>query len=243
MRPDPPAVRFDASGFDVVAELKPRSPLRGSLLAGGSRTVPERAAAYARGGACAVSVLTDPAAFGGSLTLLSAMARASGLPTMRKDFLVDPYQVVEARANGASGVLLIARLLDAGLLREMMAAAACARLFALVEVFGPDDLDRGVDAVAAARGAALLGVNARDLKTLAVDPSRHASLARLLPAGCRSVAESGIGTPADAARVARLGYAAALVGSSLMQAPDSAALLTAMIASGRKAAIHREVTR
>jgi indole-3-glycerol phosphate synthase len=128
-------------------------------------------------------------------------------------------------------------------LAEMIAAAAALRMFALVEAFAADDLDRAVDAFAGAPGACLLGVNARDLGTLAVDRARHAELAARVPAGIPLVAESGIATPRDAARVARVGYAAVLVGEALMRADDPADLLGAMIASGRLAAASREVGR
>ncbi len=243
MRPAPKSLRHHASGFDVFAEFKPRSPSLGQMLAKGSRDASESGAAYASGGACAVSVVTEPTAFSGSLEALTDISGQCGLPTMRKDFLVEPYQVVEAGAHGASGVLLIARLLDAALLAEMIATAESMKLFVLVEAFDLDDLDRAVGALDDAGGAGLLGVNARDLATLAIDRSRHASLARHAPAGLRLVAESGIATRKDAARVARLGYSVALVGAALMRADDPVPLLSKMIASGRDAAAQREVAR
>jgi indole-3-glycerol phosphate synthase len=242
-QPDPIELRRDASGFDVIAELKRRSPSAGSLAAGASSSVSTLGEAYARGGACAISVVTEPTAFAGSLELLVGMARLGGLPILRKDFLVEPYQVVEARAHGASGVLLIARLLDPALLAEMIAAAVALKMFVLVEAFDAEDLDRAVDAVAGSRGAHLLGVNARDLATLAVDPRRHADLAARVPAGIDLVAESGIATHEDCARVARIGYVAALVGETLMRADDPEAVLCAMIAAARDAAAQREVAR
>lgn len=241
-QPDPMELRRHA-GFDVIAELKRRSPSVGSLEAPGGSAVSTLGEAYARGGACAVSVVTEPTAFGGSLGALDGMARLGRLPTLRKDFLVEPYQVVEARAHGASGVLLIARLLDAALLAEMIAAAATLRMFVVVEAFDADDLERAVDAVTGSSGPHLLGVNARDLATLAVDPTRHAELAARVPAGIDLLAESGIATPEDAARVARSGYGAALVGKALMRAGDPAAVLGSLIASGREAAAQREVER
>jgi indole-3-glycerol phosphate synthase len=242
-QPDPIELRRDGSGFDVIAELKRRSPSVGSLVAGDASSVATLGEAYARGGACAVSVVTEPTAFAGSLELLAEMSRRGSLPTLRKDFLVEPYQVIEARAHGASGVLLMARLLDAALLAEMIAAAAALGMFVLVEAFDAEDLDRAVDAVAGSRGAHLLGVNARDLSTLAVDPTRHADLAARVPAGIAPVAESGIATPGDCARVARIGYVAALVGEALMRADDPAGVLRAMIACARDAAAHREAAR
>jgi indole-3-glycerol phosphate synthase len=162
---------------------------------------------------------------------------------MRKDFLVDPYQVIEARAHGAGGVLLIARMLDATRLKEMLDTAASLALFALLESFDLRDLDRAVRALEHARGTVVLGVNARDLETLTIDAARHAALAPHAPRGSRLVAESGIATREDAARVASAGYSAALVGEALMLAPDPALALTMLIASGREAAPRREVMR
>jgi len=240
-RPDPPALRLEAQPFGVLAEFKARGPLGRVFAADGPRTATAQAAAYARGGACAVSVLTEPAVFGGSLLDLAVIAEASPLPAMRKDFVVDPYQVVEARAHGASGVLLVARLLEGGLLAEALETAAACRLFAVVEAFELRDFDHAVTAVLAARGTAFLGVNARDLRTLAVDRERHAAWAGLIPAGCRAIAESGIEDANDAARLAALGYRAALVGSALMRAPDPSGLLAAMISAGRAAAQQSEV--
>lgn len=244
LRPDPTPLALDATGFDVFAEIKVRSPLSGSSVATGSMSGPARAAAYARGGACAVSVLTEPSAFGGSLEDLSPAADASSLPAMRKDFLVDPYQVIEARLYGASGVLLIARLMSDGLLREMLDAAHAMKLFAVVEGFSMREVDRAINAVAVAGKdqTALVGVNARDLATLKIDPTRH-KIAALAPNGADLIAESGIETPDDAARAARLGYRAVLVGSALMRAHDPALLLAAMVAAGRVAVIADRVPR
>jgi len=241
--PGPKTLAHHPSGFDVIAEFKPRSPSGRTFATEASGEVRERGAAYARGGACAVSVLTEPEVFGGSLEALAEMAVWCGLPCLRKDFLVDPYQVLEARAFGAAGVLLIVRLLDDLRLAEMIAAANSVNLFVLLEAFDAGDLDRGTRALSGARAAGLLGVNARDLATLAVDANRHAELAPRAPAGVPNVAESGIATPEDAARVARLGYGAALVGEALMRAADPARLLATMIAAGREAASRREVTR
>jgi indole-3-glycerol phosphate synthase len=242
-RPQPKALQQDPSGFDVLAEIKPRSPSFGTLLSARTLDAPALGAGYAQGGACAVSVLTEPTEFGGSLTTLSEVAEGCPIPAMRKDFLVDPYQVIEARAHGASGVLLIARLLDDVLLAEMLDAAASMKMFVLLEAFHAGDLERAVGFLARSRAAGLLGVNARDLATLSIDPTRHAALARSSPPGLRLVAESGIATPEDAARLARLGYSAVLVGGALMRAADPVPLLRTMIASGRCAALLREVTR
>jgi indole-3-glycerol phosphate synthase len=234
---------LNGPGFDVLAEYKPRSPSGGLLAGSGSCGLEERVAAYAQGGAAAISVLTEPAQFGGSLDALVAVSGSSELPALRKDFLVDPYQVLEARASGASGVLLIARLLDRGLLAEMMEAAAAAGMFVVLEVFAAGELDAAIEACTSARGAVLLGINARDLATLQVDANRHGELVRIAPARLPLVAESGIATPADATRVARLGYRAALVGEALMRIADPATLLAAMIGAGRDAVTRREVVR
>lgn len=246
-RPAPPKLRFDASGFDILAEFKPRSPTRGVMLGRrrgfGPRTAAAFGAAYERGGALAVSVLTEPTAFGGSLVALAEVAANCGIPTMRKDFLVDPYQVIEARAHGAGGVLLIASLLDATRLREMLDTAASMDLFALIESFDVRDLDRAVHALEGAHGTVLLGVNARDLVTHTIDAARHARLAPPAAIGARLVAESGIVTRGDAARVASVGYSVALVGEALMLAPDPTSELALMIVSGREAASVREVQR
>ena len=162
---------------------------------------------------------------------------------MRKDFLVDPYQVIEARVYGASGVLLIARLMSDAVLREMLDAAEAMKLFAVVEAFSTRDLERAIDAVAGNDRGAFAGVNARDLATLQIDATRHATLAGVAPAGINLIAESGIETPDDAACAAQLGYRAALVGSALMRAHDPAFLLAAMVAAGRVAAAADAVRR
>jgi indole-3-glycerol phosphate synthase len=220
---------LNGPGFDVLAEYKPRSPSGGLVAGPGACGLGARIAAYAQGGAAAVSVLTEPAQFGGSLDALVAVSGTSELPALRKDFLVDPYQVLEARACGASGVLLIARLLDRGLLAEMMEAAAAAGMFVVLEVFAAGELDAATEA--------------RDLATLKIDANRHGELVRIAPERVPLVAESGIATPADAARVARLGYRAALVGEALMRVADPAPLLAAMIGAGRDAATRREALR
>ncbi len=242
-RPRASSLRLHASGFDVIAEIKMRSPSKGDLTRPRAPGATDRGAAYARGGAVGVSVVTEPTAFAGSLELLAETAARGGFPAMRKDFLVDPYQLIEARANGAAGVLLIARVLGGGLLREMVSAAAALRLFVLIEAFDAADLERGADVVNNADGRGLLGINARDLETLALDRTRHAALARGAPPGIPLVAESGIETAGDAARIARMGYRAALVGEALMRLDDPTPLLLGMLAAGRETAAAREVVR
>lgn len=238
-RATPPAPPLRLSGFDLVAEIKRHSPAEGALQA--DTDVGARAAAYAGAGAAAVSVLTEPTRFGGSLGDLAAAASALaplGVPAMRKDFLVDPRQVLEARAAGAGGVLLIVAMLDDAALGEMLAAAREQGLFVLLEAFDEPDLERAAALLAggATPGDApvLVGVNTRDLRTLAVDPERLARLAPHLPAGIAAVAESGLHTPADAAAAAALGYRLALVGTALMRAADPERLAADMLAAGRR---------
>ncbi len=236
----PPALALSALGFDLIAEVKRVAPSAGRLDAGaGDRAAAAaaRACAYGASGAAAVSVLTEPSAFDGDLADLAAAAAACPVPVMRKDFLVDVAQVWEAAAAGAGGVLLIAKLLPGGALSRLVDAAAEAGLFALVEAFDDDDLDRA--AGVADRGRVLVGVNTRDLRTLAVDPGRLARLAPRFSTGALAavpgVAESGLVTAEDARTARRLGYRLALVGSALMRAPDPGGLVAAMIAAGRGA--------
>lgn len=238
--PPAPPLALRPGGFDLFAEFKRRAPSAGRLATGVGRDptlVARRARAYARVGAAAVSIVTEPDEFGGCLDDLVAAARAIGVPVLRKDFLVDPYQVAEARAAGAGGVLLILRLLDRRRLAEMLAACAEHRLFALLEAFDEADLDRAGEAVgrAAAGGETILvGVNTRDLGTLRVDGDRLRRLRLRLPPGVACVAESGIDDPAGARAAAALGYDAALVGAALMRAPRPGLLARRLIEAGRR---------
>jgi indole-3-glycerol phosphate synthase len=237
--PAPPMLHLEAAGFDLIAELKLRSPASGTLGAPDT-DVAARATAYAHSGAAAVSVLTEPERFAGSLAHLTQAAGALAplrVPAMRKDFLVDPYQVLEARAAGAGGVLVILRMLS----RETVGALLdCARghgLFVLLEAFDAQDLELMHELTAAHVGstALLAGVNCRDLTTLQVRAERLLELAPLLPEGVPRVAESGVATAADARRVAAAGYGLALVGSALMQCADPGALAATLLAAGRSA--------
>ena len=200
-----------------------------------------RVTAYAHGGAAAVSVLTEPSRFDGSLKHLTRAAAAlapMGVPAMRKDFIVDPYQVIEARAAGAGGVLVIVRMLPRAGLAELLAAAAEHGLFVLLEAFDETDLEVAQD-FENARGPAgaplLLGVNCRDLKTLEVVPQRFAALSPRLPAHWPAVAESGVATPEDAREMRRLGYRMALIGTALMQSGDPRVLLADILDAARTA--------
>jgi len=186
-------------------------------------------------------VLTEPDRFEGSLDHLEEAARAlsgRGVPAMRKDFLVDPWQVAEARLAGAGGILIIVRMLDRAALLALIAAAKRFGLFVLVECFDAEDIAVARELMQApeAQGAQLLiGVNSRDLVTLKVVPGRLEALLPLLPDTLPRVAESGVATAEDAARLSGLGYELALIGSALMTAPDPAGLLASMITAGRGA--------
>ena len=198
---------------NVIAECKRRSPSRGVLQAAYDPAAQARA--YARGGAVAVSVLTEPAFFDGSLAHLSAVRAAIDLPCLRKDFVVDGYQLLEARAAGADAVLLIVSALDDERLARLLAQAQALQLAALVEVHDEDELARAVDA-----GATIVGVNNRNLRTLVVDLDVSARVAARLPAGVTAVSESGVGSAGDVARLRDLGFHAFLIGERLMVAPD-----------------------
>jgi indole-3-glycerol phosphate synthase len=238
--PAPPPLQLVPEGFDLIAELKLRSPAAGALAARGAQDLEARVAAYARAGAAAVSVLTEPSRFGGSLEHLQRAARVLatlGVPAMRKDFLVDPYQVLEARAAGAGGVLLIVRMLSRSAIDALLECARTHGLFVLLEAFDARDVEVVHELIEAQRAGPplLVGVNCRDLATLEVVPRRLTELAPLLPQGVPRVAESGVTSAADAQRVAAAGYALALVGSALMQGSDPGALAAGLLAAGRAA--------
>jgi indole-3-glycerol phosphate synthase len=241
----PAAPRLKLSSFDLIAEVKLRSPAMGQLKAAGVEDVGARVATYARAGAAAVSILTEPSRFDGSLDDLAAGTRALqplAIPAMRKDFLVDAYQVLEGRAAGASGVLAILRMLPRADLEDLIDTALGLGMFVLLEAFDAPDIELAhalVDARTRHSDLLLVGVNSRDLATLAVVPGRLDALANSLPASVRRVAESGVATPADAGRAAASGYDLALVGSALMSAPDPAALTRAMLAEARAAVAAR----
>jgi indole-3-glycerol phosphate synthase len=249
MPPSPP-LRLSSSGFDVIAELKLRSPAVGRL-GDASRDWLGRIAAYARGGAAAVSVLTEPSRFDGALDHLRQAAEALaplGVPAMRKDFLVDPYQILEARAAGAGGVLVILRMLPRPQIAELLDVAAELGMFVLLEAFDELDLSVAGDLLTsraahrAPRGAAhraeheeqiLIGINSRDLQTLQVVQERFAALGPLLPAGYPAVAESGVASADDARRMRQLGYGAALIGTALMAHENPSGLLREILTAAR----------
>lgn len=220
--------------FDLIAEVKLAAPSSDAPVA--ESRIAERVRAYAAGGACAISVLTEPTRFAGSLAHLREAARTAGdVPVLRKDFVTHPYQVLEARAAGAGGVLLIGEVLDDVALDACLRTARELGMFVLLEAFAADQVDRALRYATDPNGDApvLCGVNCRDLRTLHVDPAvfeRAASRADRAPA----VAESGMHAPDDVEAVARLGYRAALVGTALMRADDPEALAARMLAAGRR---------
>lgn len=209
-------------GLAVIAEVKRSSPSKGALS-----DIPDPAAlaaSYAEGGASAISVLTEERRFGGSLADLDAVRAAVDLPVLRKDFIVTPYQVWEARAHGADMILLIVAALDDRRLADLMALAGSLGLACLVEVHDEGEATRAVNL-----GATVIGVNNRNLKTLDVDTDTFARLAPLVPASCVRVAESGVRGPHDAACFARAGADAVLVGEALVVGGDPADGVRAMI--------------
>jgi len=242
--PRPPLLRC-TGGFDLIAELKLRSPAVGVLQGDAEPDVVGRVALYAAAGAAAVSVLTEPTRFDGRLEHLAQAAQAlagRGVPAMRKDFLVDPYQVLEARAAGAGGVLVILRMLGRRQIEALIDGALEHSLFVLLEAFDEPDVQLArelVEARATSTTQLLVGINCRDLTTLQVIPGRLEAMAGVLnaelPPGVARVAESGVASAADAARMAAAGYDLALVGSALMSGRDPAALAGAMLTAGRAA--------
>jgi indole-3-glycerol phosphate synthase len=236
-----PELELQRRGFDVIAELKLRSPSLGDLSA---RTVDpmQRLEAYARGGAAVCSILTEPSRFDGDLAHLRLAAAAllpHGVPAMRKDFLVDRYQVLEAKLHGAAGVLLIVRMVPRQQLVDMLDCAAELGLFVLLEAFDAADLAVARELARERRGRdeqVLMGLNCRDLETLQINFGRFASLREHMPDEWLAVAESGVTSPEHATQVARLGYRLALVGTSLMQRADPATALQELLVAGRAAA-------
>ncbi|MEJ1966195.1 MAG: indole-3-glycerol-phosphate synthase [Gammaproteobacteria bacterium] len=237
---DPPRLVANPGGFDLIAEVKLRSPAAG-LLKPGDENVGSRVSSYAAAGAAAISVLTEPTRFDGSMDHLRLAAQALEplhVPAMRKDFLVDPYQVIEARAAGAGGVLIILRMLSRQDIEAMIEQALELNLFALLEAFDEQDIELAYALTEqygrrGQRIELLVGVNCRDLVTLKVVPGRLEALAHLLPVSVPRVAESGVGNGEDARRVAAAGYDLALVGSALMTASSPHSLVGEMLAGGR----------
>jgi anthranilate phosphoribosyltransferase len=238
--PVPPPLELTGT-FDLIAEIKRRAPSAGRLRESTAGDVAGVSAGYARAGVAAISVLTEPSEFGGTLADLEVAAEAApDVPVMRKDFLVDRYQVYEARAAGASGILLILRILDRATLGSCIQAAAECGMFVLLEAFDEADLQRAGPAAEFCRRqgvTALVGLNCRDLATLNVDFGRFSRLGDRFPPGVPRVAESGLLGPEQAAEVAALGYDAALVGTSLMRVDDPESATRDMLAAGRSAGV------
>jgi len=213
------ALRGDGRGAArIIAECKRRSPSRGILRA--DYRPAEHARAYADAGAVAVSILTEPTFFDGAPEHLRQVRAAVDLPLLRKDFIVSEYQVIEAAALGADAVLLIVGALEQAQLMALVRAAETLSLAALVEVHDVDELRRAVDA-----GSRVIGVNSRNLRTLSVDPEVLERVAAKLPPNATAVAESGIRTADDIARLTAMGYHAFLVGERLIAQPDPGAAL------------------
>jgi indole-3-glycerol phosphate synthase len=226
-----PPIQVDTQGFGLIAEIKFSAPSAGILRQEDDpiAAAVKQARVYEAAGARAISVLTEPTRFGGSIEHLKAVCAAVDIPVMRKDFLVDPVQVLEARAAGASGILLILRMLDDVRLDQMVELAHELGMFVLLEAFDAEDLAR-----AAHFKGVLLGLNCRDLSTLAVDNGRFKALTSAFVGDQIRVAESGMIDPEDARQVAGMGYTLALVGSALMRADDPGALIVDMTAAGQE---------
>ena len=219
------ASRLSRSGsINVIAECKRRSPSRAVLRAAYDPVA--IATGYQRAGAAAISVLTEPGFFDGSLAHLAAVRAAVGIPLLRKDFIIDDYQLLEARAAGADAILLIVAALDDRALAALSEKARALQLAALVEVHDRDECRRALDA-----GASIIGVNNRNLRTLHVDLNASKDIAAMLPAGVIGISESGLKTAADLQSMTALGYQAFLIGERFMIEPDPGAALASLIAS------------
>jgi indole-3-glycerol phosphate synthase len=212
-----------ADRLNVIAECKRRSPSRGVLRADyHPATI---AAGYATAGAAAISVLTEPTFFDGSLEHLRAVRAAVDVPVLRKDFIVSEYQVLEARDAGADAILLIVAALDAVDLKSLAGQAAALGMDALVEVHDADELAIAIDS-----GARIVGVNNRNLRTLEVDVKASERVIGLIPGGVVAVSESGLRTPDDLLRLRQRGYRAFLIGERLMTLPDPGRALQELLA-------------
>ncbi|MGH7627326.1 MAG: indole-3-glycerol phosphate synthase TrpC [Gemmatimonadaceae bacterium] len=230
----PPAPSFAAAlrrrDIALIAEVKRRSPSRGEINA--ALSARDQAAAYAAGGAAALSVLTEPEHFGGSLDDLRSATGAVSVPALRKDFIVDEVQLLEARANGAAAALLIVRALAPAELEKLIRCARAAGLEPLVEVHRDAELDRAL-----AAGAHVIGVNNRDLETLHIDAATGDRLLPRVPRACIAVSESGMLARGDVERAARAGADAVLIGSVLSASLEPEHALRALIGVPRSARV------
>lgn len=222
------AAALGAGAVALLAEVKRSSPSRGSINPGMDAVTQARA--YERGGAGGISVLTEPAHFGGAADDLVSIRSAVGIPLLKKDFHIDALQLLEARALGASAVLLIARAVDPDALVTLAARAHALGLEVLIEVRDQGELARALDT-----DARLIGVNNRNLETLAIDPATSEQLIPLIPPSRIAIAESGIVTRDDVLRMAAAGADAVLVGSSISAAADPVAAARALTGVPRRA--------
>lgn len=227
-RPSRPTAFVDAvsrpNRINVIAECKRRSPSRGVLRAAYDPI--EIARDYERGGAAAISVLTEPSFFDGTLDHLHAVRAVVGIPLLRKDFIIDEYQLLEARAAGANAALLIVAVLNDADLTRLSAAARDLDLGALVEVHTVDECERAL-----AASARIIGVNNRNLRTLEVDLNASEAIAAMLPSEVIAISESGLKTPADLERFRSLGYRAFLMGERFMVEPRPGEALEQLLAA------------
>jgi len=220
------AAALRAPGLGVIAEIKRRSPSAGEIAPG--LDAPFQAMRYVQGGAAAISVLTEPEYFGGSLTDLGAVRAAVPVPVLRKDFIVDPVQLWEGRSAGADAVLLIVAALDTSELAELLAVVTMLGMEALVEAHTVPEVETAV-----AAGAEIIGVNNRDLATFVTDLAVAEAIAPAIPRGLVSVGESGVSSVAGAARMAAAGYDAILVGEAAVRSVDPGAFIAELREAGR----------
>lgn len=228
-----PMPAFRADGVSVIAEVKRCSPSKGEIAA--IKDPAGLAADYAAGGAAAISVLTEKRRFGGTLDDLRAVRATVGIPVLRKDFITTSYQLWEARAAGADMALLIVAALEQSALESLIERAISIGLTPLVEVHDEEEIDRAVDA-----GAMLVGVNARNLKTLEVDRTTFLRIAPRIPETVVKVAESGVRGPHDVIEYAKSGANVVLVGETLVKDNNPRASVADLVAAGAHPALqHR----
>ncbi|MEP7209603.1 MAG: indole-3-glycerol phosphate synthase TrpC [Alphaproteobacteria bacterium] len=209
-----------ADGNALICEVKRKSPSAGEINT--ERSPTDAARAYAAGGAACISVLTDSPSFGGSLADMQAVRAAVSLPVLRKDFMVDPIQIAEARAAGADAILIIMAALSDAQARELHAAADALGLSVLLEAHDEDELERAL-----ALPSPLVGVNNRDLRYFTTDLAVTERLSVMVPKNKLLIAESGLKTPTDAARLRKCGARGFLIGETVMRASDPAAAVKA----------------
>ena len=222
----PVVPRLTADGVQLIAEVKRSSPSKGALAPIADPAALARA--YAEGGAAAISVLTEQRRFNGSLADLAAVRAAVDIPVLRKDFMVDEYQFWEARAYGADIVLLIVAALDQPALTSFLSLSRALGMTPLVEVHDEEETQRAIEA-----GAEVIGINARNLKTLEVDRAVFARVAPLIPATCVRIAESGVRSAHDVVEYGQAGADAVLVGEALVTGADPRSSAQAMIQAGQ----------